>query len=275
MQLEGNFTAVDVTVPAGESRGAVTAALRKKYDIPATGKDGKPVRLLDALGQQNKIVVLHEKFNDRFAFFAGDDKKDHANVITYLPWSLAKRVSAKRVTVVRDYSTVRPGGGSGTKDTNEPFVPALVDELSGRCQGLQTAVCKVLSTKGADVLARSEQLVGLAQDAAEYKNLPKPTAPLNETQAAKNLKASQHAVNANAGRVAPAGKTPSKVPDLVPTKLTGWAVAFSATAFRAQDTFRNDQASTLDKIESLVAAVPLLGETVGFGNALAARSASR
>jgi hypothetical protein len=250
--VEGTYTAVDVTAPAGTSPGALADAVRAKEKVPA----GAP--LLDTLGEHKKFVRIHETFTQFMS------EHHHTDTTMYLPWTLAKWSTVERKNAFNYSDSLK----FNDKPLPDYLVPAI-DELQDKCEGVSSAICKLTPAQWADIMARSDQVVDTAKDFAEYRKAPKATNThaLTNAQAGKALAAADDAVNDAVKKLAK-GKPAVKTPDFVPTSLKGWTVSLSATALRTYTTFGDSNATALDKAEALLAAVPLVGETVGFANAL-------
>lgn len=259
--VKGDYTAVDVTAPEGSSPADLAAAVRAKEKVPA----GEP--LLDTLGKEGKFVRIHETYT-YYPFLPGGGfpgkSRTRTDVTTYLPWTLTKWSRIERKDAFT-YSTAL----QLSKEKVPDYLVPMIDELQDRCEGVDSVLCKMPASRWADIIARSDQVVDSAKDLAEYVKAPKATAThaLTSAQAGKTLTAADDAVNATVKRLAK-GKPAPKTPDFVPTSMKGWAVALSATALRAHTTFGDSSSTALDKAESLLAAVPLVGEAIGFSNAL-------
>lgn len=249
--LNGNYTAVDVSIPVGTSPDAVARAVRAKEKIKADAP------LLDTLGKEHKFVRVHELLGPKLA------AKRRPTVTTYLPWTIAAWSSFQRKNAFNDTDFLKLIGKK-----IPPYLMPMIDQLQDRCEGVSNTLCDLGTSKWADILARTDQVVDLAENLTVYKNAPKATTtkPLNAKQALQTLDASKEAVDTTVVKIAK-GKPAPKTPDFIPKSAKGWLVALSATALRAGDTFGRTDATALDKAESLLAAIPLIGETVGFANA--------
>lgn len=259
VELPGAFTAVDVKAPAGTSPSALADAVRAKYHI----KDGES--LLGTLGSQHKFVRVEQAFApDEWL-----DTKPQPAVTMYLPWTLSAWSNYQRTpahSVASDLEMRNPG------EPMPPYMAGLIDEVADKCAGGVTyALCKIPAQDWANIIARTDQVVDAASADGAFRASPKATATkaLDAKGVDKVTKAASTAVTKASKSKLPANLQPKAANVTKALKaVKPWALSLSVTAIRMTDTFNNPSATVLDKVESVVAAVPLVGETVGFANAM-------
>ena len=257
VELPGAYTAVDVKAPARTSLSTLADAVRAKYHLP------QGESLLGTLGAQHKFVRVEETFRPK-----SDGKTSPPRVTMYLPWTLTAWSNYKRTpahSVASDLEAKNPG------ERMQPYMAGLIDEMADKCAGgVAYALCKIPAQDWANIIARTDQVVDAAAADGAFKNSPKATATkaLTEAQVEKVTKAAVPAVENASKSKLPAGMQPKPANVTKALKaIQPWALSLSVTAIRMTDTFNNPSATVLDKVEATLAAVPLIGETVGFANA--------
>ena len=257
--LQGDYTAVVATTAAGTAPDAIAAAVRAKYHI----KQDTPV--LNWLGSHKKFLRTEMSFPS-----TGEATPPAPAVQTLLPWDLAPWASYKRVPTKSAADDLR---AKGVKVPGN--LAGAIDELGDKCAERIFAdypLCKMGPAKWADVIARSDQVVGAAYDFYDWTKQPHATNTKALTPA-QIQKVSDAAVKTVPKAEAKA-KIPSKLRSTTKTMTKfakaakPWLLNIGVTALRVSEVNQDPNATDMDRAEAYLAWVPFVGETVGFTNAM-------